>query len=215
MAIDNIIPLRPSNYDKSIKKIDADTLTYSVLFGVSNNDAYLRFHPEFTSGLGVINQAGKAEARQFFQYAKHREYIDAYKTELEQYLSGKRNERKSIEIGEERKDRALKSLLNQAMSLVEGGIGLDADTIKVCSDIFNKLGLIKVEEQKIEPARRYLPVRCISECSYRRFVENHIGNGDIISECDYCRARKFAEDNGWKFDPTKNLDLPTNTENNG
>ncbi len=30
----------------------------------------------------------------------------------------------------------------------------------------------------------------------------------MFDECQYCKARKMAEQNGFKYDPTKLLDIP-------
>ncbi|MCM1224881.1 MAG: hypothetical protein NC548_61575 [Lachnospiraceae bacterium] len=198
-----------------LKAVDRKIIAFAVLMGVSNQEAFMRYNPHYLRADGKgMNEAGVTASRQFWGWGKVKDYRAEYEKTIEDFFGG--GERKASEVGEvdtKRKDKALRSLLNQAMSLVEGGTDLDADTIKVCSDIFTKLGLIKSDEQRVEPARRYLPTRCHSECAYRLFVESHIESGDIISECDYCRTRKFAEEQGWKFDPTKNLDIPIEDSN--
>lgn len=171
------IPLRPKVYDKSIKRFDADILTYSVLFGTSNYDAYVRFHPEYKMGIGNA-QVGKAEAKQFFQYAKHREYIDAYIATLEEFLNGKRERSKSFDVDDNRKDKALKALLSRAMSLVEENDSLDPDTLKTLTEIFRKTGILKDEVEVQEAPRRYLPATCNS-CEYKKFIDEQVELGNI------------------------------------
>lgn len=208
-----IIPTRPSNDDdfKTITDKSKDMLVYSVLMEVPNDKAFLLFHPEFTDAKGRLNREGKNRSKQFFEYAKNKNFMDAYRATIEEFV-GKDKESGSVdsiaEIGDERKDNALKSLLDKAIKLVEKGGDIDPDTMKTIAEIFKKLGVLKDEVETQEPARRYLPIRCVSECTYRYFVESHIESGEIVQECDYCRTRKFAEENGWRFDPTKNLDLP-------
>lgn len=133
--------------------------------------------------------------------------MDALKAHLSAVTKGGKVT-KTADDSDSRKDNALKVLVNRALSLMEHGEDLDPETIKLIADIAVKLKLVKEEQEEQERPRRYIPVRCRQECAYRLFVESHIEGGDIISECDYCRTRKFAEDNGWHFDPTKNLDLP-------
>lgn len=198
-----------------IKKLDRQIICAAVLMGLSNQDAFRMFHPEYADMRGGLNDAGKQDSKHFWGYGKVKDYREQYEKELAEFLGRKSAPKSEIvgEIDESRKDKALKSLLNQAMSLVEGSGDLDAETLKIAAEIFKKVGLLKDEETQVEPARRYIPVRCLSECAYRLFVESHIESGDIILECDYCRTRKFAEEKGWQFDPTKNLDLPINNSN--
>lgn len=217
MAQDSIFPKRPANDSDfaSIKANDRDCLSYSVAFNVPNERAFSLFHPEFLDEQGKLTKVGKTQCRQFFSYAKNKEYQDTYAACLKSFI-GKKNIGNDTDItndiDDSRKDKVLKQLLGQAMSLVESGEDLDPDTMKTVVEVFRKLGILKEDVERVEPCRRYLPARCYSECAYRLFVESHIEGGDIISECDYCRTRKFAEENGWRFDPTKNLDLLT--ENN-
>lgn len=217
------IPLKPKNDDEftTLKKGDKEIIVYAVLCQADNQTAFVRFHPEYAIQVGkttskyALSEVGKRECKNFWSYPKNRAYREAYEATLAEFLGRKSAPKSEIvgEIDESRKDKALKSLLNQAMSLVEGSGDLDAETLKIAAEIFKKVGLLKDEETQVEPARRYIPVRCLSECAYRHFVESHVENGDIISECDYCQTRKFAEEKGWRFDPTKNLDLPINNSN--
>lgn len=214
MATDSIIPRRPAGIEIKIPGKDKDILEYSAAFNVPNNEAFLLFNPQFLTADGKLNNEGKRRCRDFFSYSKNREYKEAYTELLKGIVGGQRQEarRQSNEIDDSRKDNALKSLLNQAMSLVERGENLDPDTLKVIAEIYKKIGILKEEVEVQEAPRRYLPERC-SACAYRSFVESNVEEGKIINECDFCRTRKFAEENGWHFDPTKNLDLPKETNN--
>lgn len=196
--------------DKTARKI----IAYAVLMGADNQTAFMRFHPEYLDTSGkAMNSAGKQASRQFWSWGKVKDYRQQYEDELTEFLGKKQTPRSELlDIDDNRKDKALKALLNRAMSLVEDNTELDPDTLKTLTEIFKKTGLLKDEVEQVEVPRRYLPARCHTECSYRLFVESHIENGDIISECDYCRTRKFAEEQGWRFDPTKNLDLPIKNE---
>lgn len=192
--------------DKTARQI----IAYAVLMSADNQSAFMRFHPEFIDASGkAMNSAGKQASRQFWSWGKVKDYREVYEKELAEFLGRKQTNRSELsDIDDNRKDKALKALLNRAMSLVEDNTELDPDTLKTLTEIFKKTGLLKDEVEQVEVPRRYLPARCHTECSYRLFVESHIEGGDIISECDYCRTRKFAEEQGWRFDPTKNLDLP-------
>ena len=214
MAIDSLIPRRPQCIESKLTVLEKNCIEYAVVFTAKNEEAFLLFHPEYITSDGKLSNEGKRRCKDFFSYSKNKEYRDAYTAYLKDFLSGDKgkNEVHLIEVDESRKDKALKSLLNQAMSMVESGDTLDPDTLKVLTEIFKKLGILKDEVEVQESPRRYIPERC-SACSYRSFVESHVESGEIVNECDFCRTRRFAEENGWHYDPTKNLDLPKELTN--
>lgn len=209
MAIDSLIPRRPQCIDSKLTVLEKNCIEYAAAFSAKNEEAFLLFHPEYITSDGKLSNEGKRRCKDFFSYSKNKEYRDAYTAYLKAFLNGDKGKSEThlIEVDESRKDKALKSLLNQAMSMVESGDTLDPDTLKVLTEIFKKLGILKDEVEEQEAPRRYLPERC-GACAYRCFVESHVDSGEIINECDFCRTRRFAEENGWRFDATKNLDLP-------
>lgn len=211
---EGLIPRRPNNDgEHKIPAHDKECLSYVVAFGVSNETAFARFHPEFLDESGKLTKAGKTQCRQFFSYAKNKEYADDYRATLEAFAKGKTQAKtESNETGESRMERAVNKLVSDVLDSIEYNNNLDPEALKDFVEVAKKLGVLKDEEEKAEAARRYLPARCLSECAYRLFCEQGVVNGDLLFECDYCRTRKFAEENGWKFDPIKNLDLPTETK---
>jgi len=214
MAIDSLIPRRPQCIESKLTVLEKNCIEYAVAFSAKNEEAFLLFHPEYITGDGKLSNEGKRRCKDFFSYSKNKEYRDVYAAYLKEFLNGGKDKGEAhlIEVDESRKDKALKSLLNQAMSMVESGDTLDPDTLKVLTEIFKKLGILKDEVEEQEAPRRYLPERC-SACSYRSFVESNVEGGKIINECDFCRTRRFAEENGWHYDPKKNLDLPKEDNN--
>lgn len=210
MADERLIPNRPIPDDSRIPAQDKDMLSYSIAFAVPNQKAFALWHPEFLDSSGKLNKTGRAACTQFFNYSKNREYADSYAAYLKEFLNGDKGKGEThlIDVDESRKDKALKSLLNQAMSMVESGDTLDPDTLKVLTEIFKKLGILKDEvEQEIRPVR-FLPERCFSGCRYRLFVENAVKGGSVIDECQYCKALAYATENGYKDDATKRLNIP-------
>lgn len=210
MADERFLPNRPNLDTSKIPASDKDMITYIVAFNIPNQKAFALWHPEFLDSSGKLNKTGRAACTQFFNYSKNREYADSYAAYLKEFLNGgnDKSETHLIEVDESRKDKALKSLLNQAMSMVESGDTLDPDTLKVLTEIFKKLGILKDEvEQEIRPIR-FLPERCFSGCRYRLFVENAVKGGSVIDECLYCKALAYATENGYKDDSTKRLNIP-------
>lgn len=207
---ERLLPNRPIPDTSKIPASDKDMLSYAIAFSIPNQKAFALWHPEFLDSSGKLNKTGRAACTQFFNYSKNREYADSYAAYLKEFLSGDKGKGEThlIEVDESRKDKALKSLLNQAMSMVESGDTLDPDTLKVLTEIFKKLGILKDEvEQEIRPVR-FLPERCFSGCRYRLFVENAVKGGSVIDECQFCKALAYATENGYKDDATKRLDIP-------
>lgn len=198
-----------------IKKLDRQIIAAAVLMGLSNQEAFRLFHPEYADMRGGLSDAGKQDSKHFWGYGKTKDYREQYEKELAEFLGRKSAPKSEIvgEIDESRKDKALKSLLNQAMSLVEGSGDLDAETLKLAAEIFKKVGLLKDEVEQQEAPRRYLPERC-SSCLYKSFVESRVESGEIENACLRCRALTFAKQNGFRYDTT-NLLEPIKSDNNG
>lgn len=206
MAETILLPKRPDSdkdFGTTIKASDKDLLVYTCAFSIPNQTAYARWHPEFCDSSGKLTDLGRKQCSMFFNYGKHRDYMEAYKATLAKVVGGNKEEVAVLDIDDTRKDKALKSLLNQAMSLVESGSDLDADSLKTISEIFKKIGLLKDEVEQVESPRRYLPERCNS-CSYRSFVESYVETGQIENSCLRCKALDIAKEHGFLYDP-KNL----------
>lgn len=215
MADERLIPNRPVPDDSRIPSSDKDLLSYAIAFSIPNQKAFALWHPEFLDSSGKLNKTGRAACTQFFNYSKNREYADNYAAYLKEFLSKKESSVKSETsaiIDDARKDNARIALYNKVIRLIEGDDELDPDTLKIAVDMAKKLSIVADDIVEQEAPRRYLPERC-SACSYRSFVESNVEGGKIINECDFCRTRRFAEDNGWHYNPTKNLDLPEELTN--
>lgn len=199
---------RPANNDDfKQSKLEKDILVFPLLYGCSNSTAYALFHPELCDRNGKLNNAGQRECRMFFSHPNNIAYMEAMREHLDGLVKGVKITTSGT-IDDTRKDNALKSLLNQAMLLVEKGEDLDAESLKTISEIFKKVGLLKDDvEQEIRPVR-FLPERCFSSCRYRLFVENAVKGGSVIDECQYCKALTYATENGYRDDSTKRLDIP-------
>lgn len=195
---------RPANNDDFKQtKAEKDMMSYIVLYGCSNSAAYALFNRHLLDKNGKLNKAGQSECRMFFSHPNNIAYMDAMRAHLEALTKGTVKTLSADAINDSRKDNALKSLLNQAMSLVEKGEDLDAESLKTISEIFKKVGLLKDEVEVQESPRRYLPCRC-GECDYRSFVESYVETGQIENSCLRCKALDLAKEHGFRYDP-KNL----------
>lgn len=206
MANDRIIPNRPIPDESKIPAADKDLISYVVAMGVPNQVAYARFHPEFLDSSGKLNKTGRGACTQFFTYAKNKEYADAYRATLAKFIGkGSGISTPATEdISESKVDWALKELSRQAISLLEKGGELEADTVKTIVEVFKKMNLLKDDvAQEMRPIR-VLPSRC-GECRYRIGVESMVLNGQMLDMCQWCKARKCAEEHGYRFNEGKDL----------
>lgn len=205
-----MIPNRPIPDKHTIPAADKDLIAYAVAMGVANDVAFLRFHPEFAGADGGLTMQGKRRSKDFWQYAKNRNFKDDYSKFLKEWLSGKGNDAVSEdidEISEEKKRATITKMLNQLVKLIGNG-DVTGDDLKTYSEIMKKVGWLKDEaEEQVKPLR-FLPARC-GECRYRIGVESAVSNGEILDMCAYCRARAKAEECGFRFNDGKNLlDIP-------
>lgn len=212
MADERLIPNRPNPDTSKIPASDKDMIAYMVAFNVPNQKAFALWHPEFLDSSGKLSKTGRAACTQFFNYSKNREYADSYAAYLKEFLSKKESGTKpetSAIIDDARKDNARVALYNKVIRLIEGDDELDPDTLKIAVDMAKKLSIVAddAEEQVIKPIR-VLPTKCKAECRYRAFVETQVLDGRVFDDCEYCRARAYAEEHGFKYDPCKLLDVP-------
>lgn len=212
MAIDSLIPRRPQCIESKLTVLEKNCIEYAVVFTAKNEEAFLLFHPEYITSDGKLSNEGKRRCKDFFSYSKNKEYRDAYTAYLKEFLSKKESGTKpetSAIIDDARKDNARVALYNKVIRLIEGDDELDPDTLKIAVDMAKKLSIVAddVEEQVIKPIR-VLPTKCKSECRYRAFVETLKLENRVFDDCEYCRARAYAEEHGFKYDPCKLLDVP-------
>ncbi len=196
--------------DKTARQI----IAYAVLMGAKNQDAFLQFHPEYAVSTGKgkhrISDEGAKQSKNFWSYGKNRDYREQYEKELAEFLGRKQASKSSEfdELSEEDKAEAVKMFRGKVYRAMRT---VDETNIAALTDVGGLAKSTKVlnenEEQEIRPLR-FLPERCFSSCRYRLFVENAVKGGDLINECYYCRALRFARENGFKGDDTNILDLP-------
>lgn len=192
-----------------VKKLDRQIICAAVLLNLPNQEAFKLYHPEYldSSGKG-LNDAGKRASSMFWQYGKVKDYREQYEKVVEEFFNArnKKTTKQSKEVTDEEKVAALNSIVRY---VVDNSIDIEkledptillktADKVK----LFDQIGA-----QEIKPIR-VLPARCKSECRYRLFCESMVLEGQAIDECQYCKALKVAKDNGYKYDPRTNLDIP-------
>lgn len=204
---ETFFPTRPNPDESKIPAVNKDLLSYVVAFSVSNQKAFARWFPEFLDNSGKLSKAGRAACTQFFNYAKNREYADSYAAYLKEFLSKKEQPKSeaSAIIDDARKDNARVALYNKVIRLIEGDDELDPDTLKIAVDMAKKLSIVAddTEVQAIKPIR-VLPERCGS-CRMRIFTESMVSEGKVLDMCQWCKARKCAEEHGYRFNDGKDL----------
>lgn len=196
-------PIRPlGKYYKNLTKEEQDCLAWYVLSGCKIDDAFVIFvRPD----LAVSKQNLRLAAKQFISSLEARTFVDDYKETLKHALQGKPEHNT---ITDENLDSAVKNsvknITSQLCSLAESG-QLPLDQLQTIIDAFKKLHWLDDKEDIEEKPRRYLPETC-SRCQYKSFVERNVEQGNIEDECERCEARKIAEEHGYHFDKTNNLE---------
>lgn len=200
------IPKRPLNDGDftAIKANDRDCLSYAVAFNVPNERAFALFHPEFLDEQGKLTKVGKSQSKQFFSYAKNRSYMDDYRSTLAEFLNRGVGVNSDMESEEIDGDALARKILSDLAAMVKNGRIQDFEILKIATDILNKYGVLKGSEERVIPPIRVLPERC-STCRYRIGVESAASDGSILDMCAYCKARKCAEEHGYRFNDGKDL----------
>lgn len=208
---DLTIPRRPQSIDIKIPVKEKNCIEYAVVFGAKNEEAFLLFHPEYATIDGKLNNAGREACRDFFRYSKNQEYRDAFTKYFQEFIGNRvaqTGSNAAAELTEERKDNATKLLVLQLIRMIEDGRIDDPELLKLAADLSVKLKFLKEEEERVVPPIRVLVERC-SRCRYRICVETSVERGEMLDMCAYCKARKIAEENGFRFDSGKDLlDIP-------
>lgn len=193
------IPLRPKGRRYKLTANEQDCLTWYVLSGCKREDAYMIFvRPD----LAVSKPNLRTVSSQFFSAMEVREYLEAYRATLDGSISDEVKD----ETPEKRTQTAVQKFTDKVVDKMMGDLE-SVDEMDAVAKLADRVGVLEDKDKTEEAPRRYLPVRCKSECQYRLFVEKGIENGEIENECDHCKTRKFAEANGWKYDATNNLEV--------
>lgn len=196
-----LIPLRPQGYVSDLKPEQQLALSWFVLSKCTRKEAFVRFaRPDLA--LSSSAPALDNHVKEFFASKSAKEYIEAYTKTIENFLHpAPAAESKAKGSMEERKARAKTKLVEFAMSL--------ADNIENAGDpefvlkIADKAGLLDMEDKVEEQPRRYIPQSCLDGCRYRMFVEENCED-----ECQFCRYKKYSEENGVHFENEEMLDIP-------
>lgn len=193
------ILLRPTDRRYKLTVEEQNCLTWHALSGCSREEAYRIFvRPDLA--ISKINL--RTIATQFFSSMEARAYLSSY----ENYLNSNGQETESTEQEpiEKRTASAKLKFTDKVLSKMMGEVET-IDEMDAIAKLADRVGVLDEKEEGSEAPRRYLPERCC-ECSYKSFVEGCIDGGDVLNECASCRTRKFAEEHGWHFDATRNIE---------
>lgn len=197
-----IIPLRPDNLKTQLSQSEQTCLTFYVLFGCTREEAFFKFaRPDMAES--QAKAVVKETIKQFYSRADVKDYITAYQETLKELFNPKRNDdspKKTISL-EERKTIAKTKAMEFAMDLANHIE--DAEDPEVVLKLMDKVGLLDGDEQVEEQPRRYIPQSCLDGCRYRIFVEENCED-----ECQFCRYKKYGEENGVHFKNEEMLDIP-------
>lgn len=194
------IPLRPDDKSacKGLDENERNTLTYYVLFGCSKEAAFELHNAKRLVSASKI--AITRQAEQFFKSPQVKAYIEAYKDTLERFLAGESKPAEVVDTEQNASDRNKKRKLAAAQKIIDYVIN-EANGIAAMEDpesfvkLADKVGLFDSFEQAVEAPRRYLPETCNS-CRFYQFCTSD----DVIDECQQCRYKAYANENGVYYD---------------
>ena len=195
------IPMRPKGRRFKLTEKEMNCLTWYVLSGCKREDAYLIFvRPD----LAVSKPNLRTISSQFFSAMEVRDYIEAYR----ETLDGVQQESEHKEEDFDKKvTTAVQKFTDKVVDKMSGDLE-SVEEMDAVAKLADRVGVLDDKsEVEIKPIR-VLPALCKTECRYRAFVEAGKANGTIFDECDFCTARKFAEERGFKYDPCMLLDIP-------
>jgi arsenate reductase-like glutaredoxin family protein len=195
------LPKKPkANKQYGLTEEEENCLNYYCAFQCSKVDAVKIFlHPEIISKLQI-----KSITDQFFAMDEVQSYIKDYEETLQEFFEEKKKPKAELseKDREARKRKALESIADKVIELAQNLDDEGADPESIIKYV-DKLGWLDNEEVKVEQPRRYLPETCHSSCRYRAFCEQ-----ECEDLCQYCKYRKYAEENGVHYDNEKQLDMP-------
>ncbi len=199
------LPTRPDTSTRyTLSEAERYALCVFCVFETTKLDAFKLAHPEVVGTKNVL----KNRCDEFFASSDVVNFMREYKA----YLDGLDKEEKKAqdpksqegdEEWEEKKQRALRNLAQKGYRLAENLDDENAD-IDIVVKLFDKLGWLDNEEVQQEQPRRYLPETCRSSCRYRAFVEQ-----ECDDLCEYCKYKKYGEENGVHYESEKQLEMPT------
>ena len=199
------LPTRPDTSTRyTLSEAERYALCVFCVFETTKLDAFKLAHPEVVGTKNVL----KSRCDEFFASSDVVNFMREYRAMLDeadkaQVKSQEPKLQESDEEWENKKQRALRNLAQKGYRLAENLDDEDAD-IDVVVKLFDKLGWLDNEEVQQEQPRRYLPETCRSSCRYRAFVEQ-----ECEDLCEYCKYKKYGEENGVHYESEKQLEMPT------
>lgn len=187
-----------------VKALDRKIIAAAVLLRLPNQDAFKLYHPEYLDNTGKLNNAGKSASSMFWAYGKVKDYREEYEKIVEAHINGKNTTSTFEETEDIDGDALARKILSDLAAMIKNGRIQDYEVLKIATDILNKYGVLKGSEEKQIPPIRVLPSRC-SECRMRIAVESMVLNGEMLDMCQFCKCRRIAEDNGYRFNEGKDL----------
>ena len=194
----NKIPIRPSG-KFGLSDEQQDAITWHMLSGMPRTEVFAKFiKPSYAGTKNALETA----TRMFFDDREVKRYMEEYKKTLDVFLDGEKEENsKEKELTEDDKQKAIRSVANQVVSLAKRAGSADVD-IELVIKLMDKLQWLDDKDATVEPPKRFLAVSC-SECLYKSFCEK-----ELDSPCKRCKFKEYANNNGIIYKPEEQLKNP-------
>lgn len=171
------------------------------VFDTTKLDVFKLAHPEIVGTKNVL----KSQCEQFFASSDVVNFMREYRA----YLDGLDKEEKT-EAKENNEDLSARMQHTKRNIFLRGeelanSIGATKEELELAIKLLDKSGVFDTDEEVMEQPRRYLPETCRSSCRYRAFVEQ-----ECEDLCEYCKYKKYGEENGVHYEIEKQLEIPNN-----
>ena len=207
------IPTRPADASacKGLKEEERNMLSYYVLFGCTREYAFERF---MLFEYKMSKVAIAKQSSQFFASKEAQTYLKAYRDTIDRFMAGEKSQEDVQDTEQNASDRNKKRKLAAAQKIIDyvikGANDIEAmDDPEAFVKLADKVGLFDDFEQAVEQPRRYLPQSCSQGCRYRLFCEENLNNGNMVDECQYCKYKAYANENGVMYDNMHMMDIPS------
>lgn len=169
-----------SNTNWHFSELEKLCLDLSILIPKPREDIYM-----FVVDRKCTPTHAKALSRQLFADLDADDYIAARQRWIDEEWFGVKNriQPKPVRLTKEERQELAELMMDKFLKSPDV---TDPTMLKRALDF----ALDKVEENREERARLYVPLKC-TICSYREFCET---NGEIV--CPKCRYKQFARENG-------------------
>lgn len=194
------LPTRPDTSTRyTLSEAERYALCVFCVFETTKLDAFKLAHPEVVGTKNVL----KSRCDEFFASSDVVNFMREYRAMLDEVDKGGQVEPKeNNEDLSARMQHTKRNIFLRGEELANS-IGATKEELELAIKLLEKSGVFDTDEEVMEQPRRYLPETC-SQCRYKVHCEQ-----ECEDLCEYCKYKKYGEENGVHYESEKQLEMPT------